>query len=147
MPFLFEHRRVFVIVVILSIFGAIATLAQPLLVGLLMNRVQAGEPLGLLVWGVLARSRCSPAWHPSPPTAAKSPPGTGSTATATGTSTRPCTPWSEAGSSTSQPPATTSLVELLKARPAERSNAASPATSPETSTGYLKVLLQLLDKA
>ena len=49
MPFLFEHRRVLVIVVILSIFGAIATLAQPLLVGLLMNRVQAGEPLGLLV--------------------------------------------------------------------------------------------------
>ncbi len=42
------------IVVILSIVGAIATLAQPLLVGLLINRVQAGEPLGMLVWGVFA---------------------------------------------------------------------------------------------
>jgi len=54
LPFLLEHRRVLVIVVILSIFGAIATLAQPLLVGLLINRVQAGEPLGMLVWGVFA---------------------------------------------------------------------------------------------
>ena len=54
LPFLFEHRRVLVIVVILSIVGAIATLAQPLLVGLLINRVQAGDPLGMLVWGVFA---------------------------------------------------------------------------------------------
>jgi ATP-binding cassette subfamily B protein len=54
LPFLFEHRRVLVIVVILSIFGAIATLAQPLLVGLLIGRVQAGEPLGMIVWGVFA---------------------------------------------------------------------------------------------
>ena len=45
LPFLFEHRRVLVIVVVLSIVGAIATLAQPLLVGLLIARVQAGEPL------------------------------------------------------------------------------------------------------
>ena len=54
LPLLFEHRRVLVIVVILSIFGAIATLAQPLLVGLLIGRVQAGEPLGMIVWGVFA---------------------------------------------------------------------------------------------
>ena len=52
LPFLFEHRRVLVIVVILSIFGAVATLAQPLLVGVLIGRVQAGEPLGMIVWGV-----------------------------------------------------------------------------------------------
>ena len=52
LPFLFEHRRVLVVVVILSIVGAIATLAQPLLVGLLIDRVQAGELLGMLVWGV-----------------------------------------------------------------------------------------------
>jgi ATP-binding cassette subfamily B protein len=52
LPFLFEHRRVLVVVVILSILGAIATLAQPLLVGLLIDRVQAGELLGMLVWGV-----------------------------------------------------------------------------------------------
>ncbi len=54
LPFLLEHRRVLVIVVILSIVGAIATLAQPLLVGLLIGRVQAGEPLGMLVWAVFA---------------------------------------------------------------------------------------------
>ena len=42
------------IVVILCIFGAIATLAQPLLVGLLIGRVQAGEPLDMIVWGVFA---------------------------------------------------------------------------------------------
>jgi ATP-binding cassette, subfamily B, bacterial len=54
LPFLFEHRRVLGIVVILSVVGAIATLAQPVLVGLLINRVQAGEPLGMLVWGVFA---------------------------------------------------------------------------------------------
>ena len=54
LPFLLEHRRVLVVVVILSIVGAIATLAQPLLVGQLINRVQAGEPLGMLVWGVFA---------------------------------------------------------------------------------------------
>jgi ATP-binding cassette subfamily B protein len=54
LPFLLEHRRVLVTVVILSILGAIATLAQPLLVGLLIGRVQAGEPLGMIVWGVFA---------------------------------------------------------------------------------------------
>ena len=54
LPFIFEHRRVLVIVVILSIVGAIATLAQPLLVGLLIGRVEAGEPLGTIVWGVFA---------------------------------------------------------------------------------------------
>src|SRR6187402_1019577 len=54
LPFLLEHRRVLGIVVLLSIVGAIATLAQPLLVGQLISRVQAGEPLGMLVWGVFA---------------------------------------------------------------------------------------------
>ena len=53
LPFLFEHRRVLVIVAILSVIGAAATLAQPLLVGLLIGRVEAGEPLGMLVWGVV----------------------------------------------------------------------------------------------
>ena len=40
------------------------------------------------------------------------------------TSTRHCTPWSRSGSSTNPPPATTSLDEPLKERPAARSNAA-----------------------
>ena len=54
LPFLFEHRRVLVIVVVLSVLGAVATLAQPLLVGLVIDGVQAGEPLGMLAWGVFA---------------------------------------------------------------------------------------------
>ena len=71
----------------------------------------------------------------------------GSTATATASSTTPCTPWSRAGSSTSKPPATTSPAAPPKARPAERSNAALPATSPETSTASSKVAPQRLDEA
>ena len=93
------------------------------------------------------RSRCSPASHPSPPTAARSPPGIGSTVTATGTSTTRCTPWCRAGSSTSKPPATTSLGAPPRVRPAERSNAALPATSPETSTASSKTEPQRLDGA
>src|SRR6187431_76140 len=54
LPFLLEHRRVLVIVVVLSILGAIATLAQPLLVGELIGRVEADQPLGMMVWGVFA---------------------------------------------------------------------------------------------
>lgn len=54
LPFLFEHKRVLVIVAILSVFGAAATLAQPLLVGVLIQRVEASEPLGNLVWGIVA---------------------------------------------------------------------------------------------
>lgn len=50
LPFIFEHKRVLVIVAVLSVLGAGATLAQPLLVGQLIERVQAEEPLGSLVW-------------------------------------------------------------------------------------------------
>ncbi len=50
LPFVFEHKRTLVVVAILSIIGAVATLAQPLLVGQLITRVQAGEALGSLVW-------------------------------------------------------------------------------------------------
>jgi transposase len=46
-----------------------------------------------------------------------------------------------------QAPATTSLAVLPKARPGERSNAALPATSPETSIAYLKAGPQRLDGA
>ncbi len=49
-------------------------------------------------------SRCSPAPHPSRPTAARSPPGTASTATATDSSTAPCTPSSCAASATTSHP-------------------------------------------
>ncbi|WDG18886.1 ABC transporter ATP-binding protein [Microbacterium sp. Clip185] len=54
LPFLFEHKRVLVVVTVLSIVAAITTLAQPLLVGELIARVQANEALGLLVWGLVA---------------------------------------------------------------------------------------------
>ncbi len=53
LPFLFEHKRILVVVVVLSVFGAVATLLQPLLVGQLITRVQEGDPLGWLVWALV----------------------------------------------------------------------------------------------
>lgn len=53
-PFLLEHRNVLIVVAILSIVGAVATLAQPLLVGQVITRVQDQVPLGWLVWGIVA---------------------------------------------------------------------------------------------
>ena len=50
LPFLFEHKRVLVVVAILSVLGAGATLVQPLLVGQIIERVQAEASLGILVW-------------------------------------------------------------------------------------------------
>ncbi len=54
MPYLLEHKAVLSVVVVLSILGAAASLAQPLLVGKLIEVVQAGEPLGMLVWALVA---------------------------------------------------------------------------------------------
>ena len=53
-PFLLEHRTVLIVVAILSIIGAVATLAQPLLVGQVIAQVEAGGGRGLLVWGIIA---------------------------------------------------------------------------------------------
>lgn len=50
LPFVFEHTGVLVLVAVLSILAAIATLAQPLVVGQVIERVQAGDTLGILVW-------------------------------------------------------------------------------------------------
>jgi len=50
LPFLFEHKKVLVAVALLSIVGAAASLAQPLLVGQVIDRVQKGQMLGALVW-------------------------------------------------------------------------------------------------
>ncbi|MFT4213796.1 MAG: ABC transporter ATP-binding protein [Microbacterium sp.] len=50
LPFLLEHRGTLVAVAILSILAAGATLAQPLVVGRAIGRVQDAEPLGILVW-------------------------------------------------------------------------------------------------
>ncbi len=53
LPFLLEHTRVLVSVGLLSIVGAVVTLAQPLLVGQVIERVQSGEALGILVWVIV----------------------------------------------------------------------------------------------
>lgn len=50
LPFLFEHKGVLVWVSILSVVSALASLAQPLVVSQVIERVGAGEPLGALVW-------------------------------------------------------------------------------------------------
>ncbi|MCT2086573.1 ABC transporter ATP-binding protein/permease [Microbacterium enclense] len=50
LPFLREHTRALVVVAVLSVLGAGATLVQPLLVGQVIARVQESVPLGALVW-------------------------------------------------------------------------------------------------
>ncbi|MFT4307685.1 MAG: ABC transporter ATP-binding protein, partial [Microbacterium sp.] len=54
LPYVFEHRRVLGAVVALSVLGAAATLAQPLVVSQVITRVQSGETLGPLVWMLVA---------------------------------------------------------------------------------------------
>lgn len=53
LPFLLEHTGVLVAVAILSVFGALATLAQPLVVGQVITRVENGQDLGYLVWAIV----------------------------------------------------------------------------------------------
>ncbi len=50
LPFVFEQRGVLVVVAVLSVLAAAATLAQPLVVGQVIERVQSGDTLGTLVW-------------------------------------------------------------------------------------------------
>ncbi|WP_345763754.1 ABC transporter ATP-binding protein [Diaminobutyricibacter sp. McL0608] len=50
LPYLFEHKAVLSVVVVLSILGAAASLAQPLLVGQVISTVESQKPLGPLVW-------------------------------------------------------------------------------------------------
>ncbi|WP_308468052.1 ABC transporter ATP-binding protein [Rathayibacter soli] len=54
LPYLFEHKGVLAVVVVLSVLGAAASLAQPLLVSQVISIVQAGNPLGGLVWALIA---------------------------------------------------------------------------------------------
>lgn len=54
LPFVFEHRGALVVVAILSVLAAAATLGQPLIVGQVIERVQANAPLGTLVWVLVA---------------------------------------------------------------------------------------------
>lgn len=54
LPYLLEHRGVLSFVVVLSVLGAAASLAQPLLVSQVITIVGKGEPLGGIVWGLVA---------------------------------------------------------------------------------------------
>ncbi|KQV25553.1 ABC transporter ATP-binding protein [Yonghaparkia sp. Root332] len=54
LPYLLEHRTVLSWVIVISILGAIASLAQPLLVSQVITRVEAGQALGPLVAGLVA---------------------------------------------------------------------------------------------
>jgi len=49
----FEQKGVLAIVAVLSVLAAAATLAQPLVVGQLIDRVQKTDPLGMLVWALV----------------------------------------------------------------------------------------------
>jgi ATP-binding cassette subfamily B protein len=54
LPFLFEHRAILVVVAVLSVIEAAATLVQPLLIGQVIDRVQTGGVLGWLLWALVA---------------------------------------------------------------------------------------------
>jgi ATP-binding cassette subfamily B protein len=54
LPYLFEHKKVLGVVVALSIVGAAASLAQPLLVSQVITVVQEGRALDMLVWALVA---------------------------------------------------------------------------------------------
>ncbi|MFT4232412.1 MAG: ABC transporter ATP-binding protein, partial [Leucobacter sp.] len=53
LPYLFEQRGKLIFIAALSIVGALASLAQPLLVGSVIERVQQSLPLGWLLWGLV----------------------------------------------------------------------------------------------
>lgn len=53
LPYLAEHRGILAVVIVLSILAAGASLAQPLLVSQVITVVQAGDPLGMLVWALV----------------------------------------------------------------------------------------------
>ena len=54
LPYLLEHKKVLAFVIVLSVLGAAASLAQPLLVSQVISVVGRQEPLGGLVWGLIA---------------------------------------------------------------------------------------------
>ena len=53
LPYLTEHRAVLAVVVVLSLLGAAASLAQPLLVSQVIGIVESGGALGILVWALV----------------------------------------------------------------------------------------------
>jgi ATP-binding cassette subfamily B protein len=54
LPYLFEHKRVMAVIIVLSVLGAAASLGQPLLVQRVIAVVEQGDPLGRLVWALVA---------------------------------------------------------------------------------------------
>jgi ATP-binding cassette subfamily B protein len=54
LPYLFEHSRILWLIIALSILGAAASLAQPLLVSQVIALVEGGRSLGGLVWTLVA---------------------------------------------------------------------------------------------
>lgn len=54
LPYLFEHKKVLGFVTVLSVCGAAASLAQPLVVSQVIAVVGKGDPLGNLVWALIA---------------------------------------------------------------------------------------------
>ncbi len=54
LPFLLEHKKVLSVVISLSMAGALTTLAQPFIVGEVITVVEAAQPLGYLVWALVA---------------------------------------------------------------------------------------------
>ncbi|MGG7465713.1 ABC transporter ATP-binding protein [Plantibacter sp. YIM 135347] len=54
LPYIFEHRGILIVVIVLSVLGAAASLAQPLIVSQVIGVVQAGGSLGSLAWLLVA---------------------------------------------------------------------------------------------
>jgi ABC-type multidrug transport system fused ATPase/permease subunit len=54
LPYLFEHKPVLAVVIALSILGAAASLAQPLLVSQVITAVEKGQTLGAIVAALIA---------------------------------------------------------------------------------------------
>jgi ABC-type multidrug transport system fused ATPase/permease subunit len=54
LPYLSEHKAVLGVVIVLSVLGAAASLAQPLLVSQVITLVEAGDPLDDIVTGLVA---------------------------------------------------------------------------------------------
>ncbi|PFG30764.1 ABC transporter ATP-binding protein [Paramicrobacterium agarici] len=54
LPYLFEHKAPLVAALVLGVLGAAASLAQPLLVSQVIQLVEHSQPLGWLVWALVA---------------------------------------------------------------------------------------------
>jgi transposase len=121
----------------------IATIVEDLAPGLVAAEHGVGALSAaqiLLSWSHAGRIRSEAAFamlsgtprSPSPPAG---PTATGSTASATASSTGPCTSSPSPACATTRRPLLTSSAAGPKPRPTKRSAAASSATSPATSTG------------